>query len=256
MDNQQKEKGKHNIGVSSLDGKKLESLQAESLVDPDEYEIPDVDENISLEALLAELEEEDKKVKAEYEATSTKKCSQPTMQREPQAKTVTGSLPHPELIMARAELKKVESEKLELQELFQRRQADFDNFRKRVARDRSDSLNRLTGDVIRKLLPVIDNLQRALEAHKAIDIPENSEYQHFVQGIELIFVQLNEVLGSLGVKPIPTVGEQFDPHIHEAVAIETSEEYAPDVVIEELQRGYCLGDILIRPAMVKVAAKV
>jgi molecular chaperone GrpE len=67
---------------------------------------------------------------------------------------------------------------------------------------------------------------------------------------------LNNVLDALGVKIIPSVGEQFDPHIHEAVATEVSDKYTPDTVTEELQRGYRLGEILIRPAMVKVAAKL
>lgn len=249
MNNPQKEKEKDRVTASSLDGKTLESLQAESLIDPNEYEI-ELDENISLESLLAELEEEDKKAETE----NASKVSE-SSQQNPQGTSGTGSLPHTELMSVRSTLKKVETEKQELMELFQRRQADFENFRKRVTRDQSESFNRIASEIVKKLLPVIDNLQRALEVQKTIDSSANPEFHNFVQGIGLISDQLNNVLDNLGVKPVPSVGEPFDPHIHEAVATELSDEFAPDTVTEELQRGYRLGDTLIRPAMVKVAAK-
>lgn len=226
------------------------SLEAESIIDPNEYEI-ELDDNISLESLLAELEEEDKNAEVKDTPAPVKK----TVQQQPEARTGTGSLPHPDLIIARGELKRVENEKQELMELFQRRQADFENFRKRVARERTESANRITGDVVKKMLPVIDNLQRALEAESTIVSSENAEFQNFFQGVRLISDQLNSVVEGLGVEIIPTVGEQFDPHIHEAVSTEFSKDFAPDTVMEELQRGYCIGDTLIRPAMVKVAAK-
>lgn len=248
MNSQHKEKENEEINVSSLDGKTFESLEADSLIDSDEYEI-EMDEDISLESLLAELEEDDKKSETKYAASEKRHTSQPVQQEE--INTLS-----PELVVVQEELKRLEAEKQELMDVFQRRQADFENYRKRIDRDRLESFNRVTCDVVRRLLPVIDNLQRALEAQAAIDLSENSEFHNFAQGIGLVYDQLNNVLDALGVKIIPSVGEQFDPHVHEAVATEVSDEYAPDTVTEELQRGYRLGDTLIRPAMVKVAAKL
>jgi molecular chaperone GrpE len=247
MNSQRKEKENTEINVSSFDGKMFESLETDSLIDSDEYEI-EMDENISLEALLAELEEEDRKAEADYAASMARRASQSLPQEE-----VSTLSPVPTAV--HEELKRLEAEKQELMDVFQRRQADFENYRRRIDRDRLESFNRVTCDVVRRLLPVIDNLQRALEAQTAIDLSDNPEFQNFAEGIGLVFDQLNNVLDALGVKIIPSVGEQFDPHVHEAVATELSEEYAPDTVTEELQRGYRLGDTLIRPAMVKVAAK-
>ncbi len=104
-----------------------------------------------------------------------------------------------------------------------RRQADFDNFRKRTERERSETYNRALGEVVRRLLPVLDNLQRALDAERVVEVKESEEFRHFLQGVELINRQLGGVLESLGVEAVPTVGELFDPHVHEAVATEETD---------------------------------
>jgi molecular chaperone GrpE len=107
--------------------------------------------------------------------------------------------------------------------------------------------------VVNKFLPVIDNLRRALEAERSMEASESAEFRHFLHGVELINKQLDEVLESFGVQAVPAVGEPFDPHVHEAVVTEPTSEYEPDTVIQEIVRGYRLGDKLLRPAMVKVA---
>ena len=160
-----------------------------------------------------------------------------------------------ELIASRAELKRLQTSLDEAKEGLARRQADFENYRKRVERERGEAHLRVVGEVARKLLPVVDNLARALDAEKTVQSNESKEFRHFLHGIELINRQLNEVLESLGIQPIVAVGERFDPHIHEAVITEPSDQYEPDTVTEELARGYRLGDRLLRPAMVKVAAR-
>ena len=160
-----------------------------------------------------------------------------------------------ELIATRAELKRVEAENAELKDRLARRQADFENYRKRVERERSETYNRVVADVAAKLLPVLDNLKRALETEASVEASESDEFRHFLSGVDLIYKQLNGVLDALGVKPIVAVGEQFDPHIHEAVATEATDEYEPDTVMHEIVAGYRLGDKLIRPALVKVAKK-
>ncbi len=160
-----------------------------------------------------------------------------------------------ELIAARSELKRLEAENGELKDLVARRQADFENYRKRVERERSETYNRVVADVAAKLLPVVDNLKRALDAEASVKAAESDEFRHFLSGVDLINKQLSGVLDALGVKPVAAVGEQFDPHVHEAVVTEPTDDYAPDTVMQELVTGYRLGDKLIRPALVKVATR-
>jgi molecular chaperone GrpE len=160
-----------------------------------------------------------------------------------------------ELIATRAELKRVQAENSELKDRIARRQADFENYRKRVERERTETYNRVVADVATKLLPVLDNLKRALEAEASVEAVESDEFRHFLSGVDLICKQLNGVFEALGVKPILAVGELFNPHIHEAVVTEATDEYEPDTVIQEIVAGYRLGDKLIRPALVKVATR-
>ena len=160
-----------------------------------------------------------------------------------------------ELIATQGELKRVEAENAELKNSLARRQADFENYRKRVDRERSETYNRVVADVAEKLLPVSDNLKRALEAEASVEAAESDEFRHFLSGVDLIWKQLTGVLEALGIKPIPAVGEQFNPHIHEAVVTEATDEYEPDTVIQEIRSGYRLGDKLIRPALVKVSTR-
>jgi len=160
-----------------------------------------------------------------------------------------------ELVAARSELKRIEAENAELKDLVARRQADFENYRKRVERERAETYNRVVADVAAKLLPVVDNLKRALEAEASVEAAESDEFRHFLSGVDLINKQLNGVLDALGIKPVAAVGEQFNPHVHEAVVTEPTDDYAPDTVMQELVTGYRLGDKLIRPALVKVATR-
>jgi molecular chaperone GrpE len=167
----------------------------------------------------------------------------------------TGGPDKAELVATRSELKRVETENAELKEHLARRQADFENYRKRVERERTETYNRVVADVAAKLLPVVDTLKRALDAEASVEAAESDEFRHFLSGVDLISKQLAGVLEALGVKPIAAVGEQFDPHIHEAVVTEPTDDYEPDTVMQELVAGYRLGDKLIRPALVKVATR-
>jgi len=173
---------------------------------------------------------------------------------EPEADE-TGGPDRAELVATRAELKRVEAENAEVKDQVKRRQADFENYRKRVERERSETYNRVNADVATKLLPVLDNLKRALESESSVESSESDEFRHFLSGVDLIYKQLNGVLEVMGVKPVPAVGEQFDPHIHEAVVTEATDDYEPDTVMQEMVTGYRLGDKLIRPALVKVATR-
>ncbi len=170
----------------------------------------------------------------------------------------TGELGGPmtaELVGTRAELKRVEAEVADLKDRLARRQADFENYRKRLERERAETNERAVAEIAAKLLPVLDNLRRALDAEATVEAGESDEFRHFLSGVDLIFKQLSGVLEALGVKPIAAVGARFDPNIHEAVMSESTDDYEPDTVMQEIIRGYRLGDKLIRPALVKVAVK-
>jgi molecular chaperone GrpE len=169
--------------------------------------------------------------------------------------SVSGGPETAELVATRAELKRLEAENVELRDRLARRQADFENYRKRVERERTETYNRVVADIATKLLPVLDNLKRALETEASVEATESDEFRHFLSGVDLIYKQLNGVLEALGVTPIASVGEQFNPHVHEAVVTEATSDFEPDTVMQEIVAGYRLGDRLIRPALVKVATK-
>jgi molecular chaperone GrpE len=186
----------------------------------------------------------------------------PAMTPSPQADGTSGdAAPSPggpevaELVATRAELKRLESEVKELKDSLARRQADFENYRKRMERERTETYNRVVADIAAKLLPVLDNLKRALETEASVEASESDEFRHFLSGVDLIYKQLGGVLDALGVKPVLAEGEQFNPHLHEAVVTEPTDDYEPDTVMQEIVRGFTMGDKLIRPALVKVAVK-
>lgn len=153
------------------------------------------------------------------------------------------------------ELATADEERQELAERLTRVQADFDNFRKRTEREKVRTYQGLVGDVARDLLPVLDNLRRALEAESSVQANESEEFRHFLNGVDMIYRQLEENMKKLGLRPVETVGLRFDPHVHEAVAAEFSEQHEPETVIEEMVRGYYIGESLLRPAMVKVSSR-
>jgi molecular chaperone GrpE len=173
----------------------------------------------------------------------------------PEIEAIPGGPVTAELVATRSELKRVEAENAELKDKLARRQADFENYRKRVDRERSETYNRVVVDIAGKLLPVLDNLKRALDAEASVEATESDEFRHFLSGVDLIYKQLNGLLEAFGVQPIAAVGEKFNPHVHEAVDVEASDEHDPDTVLQEIVAGYKLGDKLIRPALVKVSTK-
>ncbi len=132
-----------------------------------------------------------------------------------------------------------------------RLRADFDNFRKRTERDRADIERFAVADVLRDLLPVVDNLERALAVQGAQG--PTADGSDLRKGVEMIVRQFQEVLKRHGLAPIVALGERFDPAVHEAVFQEETEGVTAPTVALELQRGYRLNDRLLRPSLVKVA---
>lgn len=156
-----------------------------------------------------------------------------------------------ELSDAQERAAKFSEEKKLIYEQLMRRQAEFDNFRKRIDRERTEVNQQARANLVMELLPVLDNLERALEAAPKGDAVSDN----ILTGVKLIHKQFLDVLVSLGLSPIKAMGEAFDPHIHEAVTTEVNNELPENSVIAELQKGYKLGEKLLRPAMVKVAVR-
>ena len=144
-----------------------------------------------------------------------------------------------------SEAEKLRAERDALIDRLARTQADFDNARKRAAKEQADFRDYALADTIKNLIPVLDSFDRALKTS-----PEKSEFH---LGVELIHKQLQDALARIGVQPISAAGQQFDPRYHEAIEMIDTEDAKDNAVLEELQRGYKLKDRLLRPAMVRVA---
>ena len=139
------------------------------------------------------------------------------------------------------------AEKDALQDRLLRTAAEFDNYRKRIDRDRRDQADNAMADALEDLLPIMDNLELALSA------PAGDDASAYRKGVELIHRQMTDLLKKRGVKVIEAVGADFDPRFHQSVVHEVSTEHREGEVMQELRRGYMLGDRLLRPSMVKVA---
>jgi molecular chaperone GrpE len=152
-----------------------------------------------------------------------------------------------ELAAAAAELEAALKERDALRDQLLRAAADFDNYRKRIDRERRDLVDYAATELIAEVLPVLDDLERALEQ------PSTPEVAAYRLGVELVQRKMVDLLKKRGVTPIAAAGEMFDPNVHEAVVHEVSDAHEEGTITGELRRGYRLKDRLLRPAMVKVA---
>ena len=145
-----------------------------------------------------------------------------------------------------AERDQIAKEKRELQDLLQRRQAEFENFRRRVEREKTEVFEYAGMETVKSLLPILDDFERATKVESA-----DKEY---ARGMELIYQRFYDVLKKLGLEPVPS-DSRFDPHVHHAVEMIETDEQPDHTILEEYQRGYNFKGRLLRPAMVKVAVK-
>ena len=148
---------------------------------------------------------------------------------------------------ADAEMAKLAADLEELRQTLLRRQADFDNYRKRIEKERFEDSKRATARVIEGLIPVIDGFEHALAAHR------EAEYENYRKGFELIYKQLLENVTKLGAERIDPVGKPFDPHLHQAVDRAETTEHADGTIMQVFQPGYLFHGRVLRPAMVRVA---
>ncbi len=135
----------------------------------------------------------------------------------------------------------------DLRQTLLRRQADFDNYRKRVEKERGDDSKRATGRVIEGMIPVVDGFENALAVHR------EPGYENYRKGFELIYKQMLENLGKLGAERVDPVGQPFDPHLHQAVDRTETQEHPDGTILQVFQPGYTFHGRVLRPAMVRVA---
>jgi molecular chaperone GrpE len=148
--------------------------------------------------------------------------------------------------LARA-LEDARRERDKYHDLFLRKQAEFDNFRKRVEKERAEFRQAAGAHLLERLLPVLDNLDRALRTSEGADDPMR-------QGVLLIQQQILEIVKKEGLQPMESLGASFDPRLHEAVEVLDVQGFEQGIILEEMQKGYTLNDRLLRPALVKVAS--
>ena len=167
-----------------------------------------------------------------------------TQQAQQQTESVEGEV----VDETQQKIAKLEQQCADYLDKYQRCLAEFDNFRKRTAKEKAGMYDDGIRSSIEKLLPVIDNLERAVAAHKQTD-----EEDSFYKGVQMTLKQFQEILTSLGVEEIKAVGEVFNPNLHAAVAHEDNEEYGENEIMIEMLKGYKHKDKVIRHSMVKVA---
>jgi molecular chaperone GrpE len=148
---------------------------------------------------------------------------------------------------AAAERDRLLEEKNDLQDRLLRRQAEFDNFRRRADREKAEVIEYANSESVGAIAPILDDFERALKVENS-----GSEYS---RGMELIYQRLSDTLKKLGLEPISAKGQKFDPHIHHAVDRVETADAEEDTILDEYQRGYNFRGRLLRPAMVKVAVK-
>jgi molecular chaperone GrpE len=153
--------------------------------------------------------------------------------------------PGSEIEQPNAALGQLKAERDQLLDRLARAQAEFENARKRAERERAEFREYVTGSVVEQFLPVLDNFELALKS--------NGSAEQLQSGVSLIVKQMEEILAKMQVKPVPAIGEPFDPHVHEAMGTVECDDVPDQHVAEEIRRGYKLRERLLRPAMVRVA---
>jgi molecular chaperone GrpE len=149
-----------------------------------------------------------------------------------------------------AEIQRLVEERDTLQDRLLRRQAEFENYKKRVERERSEQIQSASGELIRELLGVLDSFDLAIRNAAS----QGSAGEDMLRGLDLVYKQLLDTLGRFGLKVIEAKGQPFDPNFHQAISTVSSEEAPENTIVEEFRRGYTLNGKLLRAAMVAVSA--
>lgn len=192
-------------------------------------------------------------IKDEFVATAAKEAPAKAATAAAETETAAAARLRSEISELKETITRLEDERKEMMKTSQRRARDFENYRSRTERERGETFQNQLSNLAAQMLPALDNLNRALDF--ALEMPEahRAEFQQFLDGVVLVNQQVNEVLAGMGIQPIATIGKVFDPHFHEAVATDESEEFPDNVISGELLKGYRIGDRVIRHSMVRVA---
>ena len=158
------------------------------------------------------------------------------------------------LTQLQADVKSAKAEAAEWQDRFLRKAAEFENYRKRMEKEKTDSMNLAKGSVLTEFLPLADDCERALRSLGEAE-EEMKSIRQYKEGVELLYKQLMDVLSRTGVMPLEAEGKPFDPRFHDALSRQESADCKEDTVIHELRRGYMFKEKLLRPAQVIVAVR-
>lgn len=150
-------------------------------------------------------------------------------------------------------IEELKAERNEIQEKSDRRLKDFESFKYRVDREKRGAFIEQISNLAMQMLPVLDNLDRAIDSASGPNEEKSEDFRRFFDGIVLVNQQVRDVFADMGVEPIAAVGREFDPNLHEAVAIAEDPGLPPNTIVEELLRGYRIGNRVIRHSMVKVS---
>ena len=208
----------------------------------------EMDEKVLDEAMESSTEENASETKEDETVTSTEETAETAENADAEASEADSEDPDKKKSFFKKKKDKKDEQIEELTDKVKRQMAEFDNFRKRTEKEKSQMYDMGAKTIVEKILPVIDNFERGLAA-----VPEDNKEDAFVVGMDKIYRQMLTVLEEAGVKPIEAVGAEFDPNFHTAVMHVEDETLGENVVAEELQKGYMYRDTVVRHSMVKVA---
>ena len=208
----------------------------------------EMDEKVLDEAMESSTEENASETKEDENVTSTEETAETAENADAEASEADSEDPDKKKSFFKKKKDKKDEQIEELTDKVKKQMAEFDNFRKRTEKEKSQMYDMGAKTIVEKILPVIDNFERGLAA-----VPEDNKEDAFVVGMDKIYRQMLTVLEEAGVKPIEAVGAEFDPNFHNAVMHVEDETLGENVVAEELQKGYMYRDTVVRHSMVKVA---
>ena len=208
----------------------------------------EMDEKVLDEAMESSTEENVSETKEDENVTSTEETAETAENADAEASEADSEDPDKKKSFFKKKKDKKDEHIEEITDKVKRQMAEFDNFRKRTEKEKSQMYDMGAKTIVEKILPVIDNFERGLAA-----VPEDNKEDAFVVGMDKIYRQMLTVLEEAGVKPIEAVGAEFDPNFHNAVMHVEDETLGENVVAEELQKGYMYRDTVVRHSMVKVA---
>lgn len=194
-----------------------------------------------MEEMQREIDEAEANLKAD-ETAEEEAVDEADAQEEAQAET-----PEEEAETLRAEVERLTADLKEKEDRVLRLQADFENFRRRVSKERIELADVVKQDFLKDMLPLVDNFERAMAAEK-------TDGEAFQKGVEMIYTQFGEILKKNGLEPIETEGKKFDPNFHQAVMRVADPELEDERIVKELQRGYTAHGRVLRPSMVQVVS--